>query len=349
MKSRRLRKLVCIALGCLGLLTTGLVAQPVEQLWMPVGLPSVERPDWRGGTPIRAAKTLSTDTLSLPFSDDFSSNAAWKWADQKVQVSSTWAVEARSVGQAVFDGINAYGRAYKTGSLGSDSLTDVLTSPYLDLRTRNNVVLTFLFQTGGLGDPTEPDDSLRVDFWNPTDSSWDVVWSRAGGGDPERWRWAAVPVTAPWAGQNGFRFRLTARGARGGAFDHWLVDHVFLAANRTVADTVLEDPAWTLAHPTLLQDYTEVPYWISFYPVADQEYELEYRRNGPIPLGGWSLNLGKQVVTRGADTVFQRLVVPVVSNLIDAQSTSTNCHDRCGRLKSVHSGNTEEQSAFRIH
>ena len=317
MKRRLLEKLVRSALGCLVLLTTGLTAQPVEQLWMPVGLPTVERPVLRGtASGVRAAKTLSTDTLSLPFSDDFSSNAPWKWADQKVQVASAWAVEARSVGQAVFDGINAYGRPYKMGSLGSDSLTDVLTSPYLDLRTRNNVVLTFLFQTGGLGDPTEPDDSLRVDFWNPTDSSWDVVWSRAGGGDPERWRWAAVPVAAPWAGQNGFRFRLAARGARGGAFDHWLVDHVFLGANRTSADTVLEDPAWTMAHPTLLKDYTEVPYWIPFYPVADQEYELEYRRNGPIPVGGWSLNLGKQVVTRGADTVFQRLVVPVVSNLI---------------------------------
>ena len=159
MKSRLLRKLVCIALGCLGLLTTGLVAQPVEQLWMPVGLPTVERPVLRGtASGVRAAKTLSTDTLSLPFSDDFSSNAPWKWADQKVQVASAWAVEARSVGQAVFDGINAYGRPYKMGSLGSDSLTDVLTSPFLDLRTRNNVVLTFLFQTGGLGDPTEPDD-----------------------------------------------------------------------------------------------------------------------------------------------------------------------------------------------
>ena len=182
MRSRLLRIVVGSTLGCWVLLTAGLSAQPVEQLLMPVGLPKVERPVVRGtASHVRAGKTLSTDTLSLPFSDDFSSNASWKWADQKVQVASTWAVEARSVGQAVFDGINAYGRAYKTGSLGSDSLTDVLTSPFLDLRTRNNVVLTFLFQTGGLGDPTEPDDSLRVDFWNPADSSWAVVWSRAGG------------------------------------------------------------------------------------------------------------------------------------------------------------------------
>lgn len=317
MRNDLLRLGVRSALWVWALMGADLWAQPVEHLAMPTALPAVNRPGGCAGcSETRVEKTLSADTLPLPFSDDFSSNAGWKWADQKVQVGSTWSVDARSVGQAVFDGITAYGRPYKEGSLGSDSLTDVLTAPFLDLRTRNNVVLTFLFQAGGLGDPTESDDSLRVDFWNPADSSWTVVWSRAGGGDPERWRWASVPVAAPWAGQNGFRFRLAARGARGGAFDHWLVDHVFLGANRTAADTVLEDPAWTLEHPSLLADYTEVPYWISFYPVADQAYELEYRRNGPIPVGGWSLNLGKQVVTRGPDTLFQRLVVPVVSNLI---------------------------------
>lgn len=216
MRNDLLRLGVRSALWVWALMGADLWAQPVEHLAMPTALPAVNRPGGCAGcSETRVEKTLSADTLPLPFSDDFSSNAGWKWADQKVQVGSTWSVDARSVGQAVFDGITAYGRPYKEGSLGSDSLTDVLTAPFLDLRTRNNVVLTFLFQAGGLGDPTESDDSLRVDFWNPADSSWTVVWSRAGGGDPERWRWASVPVAAPWAGQNGFRFRLAARGARG--------------------------------------------------------------------------------------------------------------------------------------
>jgi hypothetical protein len=162
--------------------TMGLVAQPVEQLLMPQALPTYAAPGGKGAVPAPLAfKTLSSDTLSLPFADDFSRSGTWRWADRKVQVGSTWAIEARSVGQAVFDGLDTYGRPYKAGSLGSDSLTDVLTSPFLDLRTRTNVVLTFLYQAGGMGDPTETDDSLLVDFWNPADSSWLRVWSRAGG------------------------------------------------------------------------------------------------------------------------------------------------------------------------
>jgi len=297
--------------------TMGLVAQPVEQLLMPQALPTYAAPGGKGAVPAPLAfKTLSSDTLSLPFADDFSRSGTWRWADRKVQVGSTWAIEARSVGQAVFDGLDTYGRPYKAGSLGSDSLTDVLTSPFLDLRTRANVVLTFLYQAGGTGDPTETDDSLLVDFWNPADSSWLRVWSRAGGLPVDQWRWASVPVPAPWATKNGFRFRVGARGARGGAFDHWLVDHVFVGANRTAADTVLEDPAWTKPHPSLLNDYSEVPYWLPIAPMIDQEYALEYRRNGPVPVGGWSLNLGKHVIERGVDTVHKRLVVPVISNLV---------------------------------
>lgn len=296
------------------LFAVALQAQPVEQLLMPVSLPTPLSSGAMNRT--SAAKTLSSDTLPLPFSDDFSSRRTWIWADRKVQVGSTWAVEARSVGQAVFDGINEYGDPYKLGNLGSDSLTDVLTSPFLDLRTRNNAVLTFVFQPGGKGDPTETDDSLRVDFWNPADSTWNVAWSRAGGGDKENWYWGAVAIGGPYAGQNGFRFRFAARGARGGAFDHWLVDHVFLGANRTLADTVLEDPAWTVPHPSLLTAYSEVPYWAPLAVLADEEYALEYRRNGPVPVGGWSLNLGKQVVKNGPDTLYKRLVVPVISNLV---------------------------------
>ena len=263
----------------------------------------------------RRAKMLS-DTVALPLMDDFSHHQGqWIWEDRKVSVSTHWALDPRSVGQAVFDGVDALGRPYHPTSLSSDTLCDVLTSPPIDLRNSSSVVLTFLLQQGGLGDPTEPQDSFVVDFWHPTMASWQRVWHRAGGEDPARWKWVSILVNAPYAGTNGFQFRLGNKGARSGAFDHWLVDHIVLEGGRTLADTLLTDPAWNSTQPSLIQPYSEAPYWVPFSLVQRTSWEMTYRRNGPVPPGGWSLNLGKFVLKKGTLTLADRLVVPVVSLL----------------------------------
>lgn len=265
------------------------------------------------------------DTLELPFSDDFSDRkdivSANRWSDFKADVTQTFAILPLSVGQAMLDGVNEYGQPYDINDNTSDSLNDVLTSRYINLGGKTNVFLTFIYQGGGWGDPTEVEDSIVVDFWSPVDSTWDRVWKK-GGGLNSVWKYANIPVNQPKYLQKGFRFRIGSLGARNGMFDVWLLDHVYLDAARTANDTVIEDPAFSEVHPSLLKGFRQIPYFHYNPNQLLDTLTFRYRRNGPIPTGGWSLNLGKYSIKQNGSPIKDRLSVPVVTNLLHDQELS---------------------------
>ena len=275
------------------------------------------------GAPVTSWSVESTDTLVPPFTDDFSypsdKPSAALWQDAKVWVNDEMALFQNSLGVATFDGLNEYGFAYKENALGSDSLADVLTSAYLDLQGLSNVYLSFQLQEGGRGELPSNNDSIVVEYWSPVTADWTQVWGQKGSGTSGPFSSVILPVQGVNYLQKGFRFRFAAYGARAGAYDIWNVDYVQLDKDRNPSDTIITEPAIARAHPLIIGSgaYTSWPWWVSnASSVANRPSTLEfiYRRNGAVPSGGWSLNLGQFRWEENGALVQQTTAVPVITN-----------------------------------
>ena len=273
--------------------------------------------------PKTAWSVESTDTLVPPFTDDFSypsdKPSPALWQDAKVWVNDEMALFQNSLGVATFDGLNENGFAYKENALGSDSLADVLTSAYIDLQGLSNVYLSFQLQEGGRGELPSNADSIVVEYWSPVTADWTQVWGQKGSGTSGPFSSIILPVQGANYLQKGFRFRFAAYGARAGAYDIWNVDYVQLDKDRNPSDTIITEPAIARAHPLIIGSgaYTSWPWWVSnASSVANRPSTLEfiYRRNGAVPSGGWSLNLGQFRWEENGVLVQQTTAVPVITN-----------------------------------
>ena len=275
------------------------------------------------GAPVTSWSVENTDTLVPPFTDDFSypsdKPSAALWQDAKVWVNDEMALFQNSLGVATFDGLNENGFAYKENALGSDSLADVLTSAYLDLQGLSNVYLSFQLQEGGRGELPSNNDSIVVEYWSPVTADWTQVWGQKGSGTSGPFSSVILPVQGANYLQKGFRFRFAAYGARAGAYDIWNVDYVQLDKDRNPSDTIITEPAIARAHPLIIGSgaYTSWPWWVSnASSVANRPSTLEfiYRRNGAVPSGGWSLNLGQFRWEENGSLIQQTTAVPVITN-----------------------------------
>lgn len=287
--------------------------QPAEAWFMP-----------RSGAAQPASVLHKTsDTLLPPFVDGFSHRLNAGWTSSGVVSASNWSVDPLSIGAAVFDGIAADGQAYRPAVLGNDSLTDALVSPFFNLTGQTNGVLSFYLQQGGQGDPTESTDSLIVHFWNPAASAWEHGWGLRGGANTGRWHAQSIALPAHLNGLSGVRFRIARYGSPAGAFDHFLIDYLEFGMGRNLGDTLLFDPAWSRVPSSLIQGFSELPWWhYSAFLLEKDSLSTAYRRNGPAPVGGWQLNLGKYVWKDGLGSVLaSRSSVPVVTTLNHDVST----------------------------
>ena len=290
------------------------LAQPVEQAMIP----------W-GGVPTatQAFKTTS-DTASLPLRAGFDQRMPSGWTSRGVAFSQTMARNPLSLGSAVFDGIASSGAPYRPGVYSTDTVGDVLISPWFSAPT--GAVLSFRLQQGGYGDPCESSDSLVVHAWSSADTNW-VPMGRIPGGQPDgTWRAHSFALPAAAQASAATRVRIGRCGAPSGAFDVFLVDYLELSATQGLSDTLLFDPSWITPPARMLNVYREVP-WFHYNRVLLERDSLRtpYRRNGVVPVGGWQLNLGKLHWTDASGAVLQsRTTVPVVSNLIHNVPTPYN-------------------------
>lgn len=262
----------------------------------------------------------SGDTLDLPFQDDFSGEASFpdqeKWSDFKALVNNNFCAMQWSRGVVTLDGLDEGGKAYNINKNSSDTLADVLTSQYIDLSAATSPYLNFIYQEGGLGDIPEKEDSLVVDFWNVDSARWERVWSVRGGEmEQDQWKWAAVSADNPRWLKDGFRFRIGNYGALNGSFDIWNIDYLSLESGRTILDTTISDPAITQPHPVLINNFTQMPWFHMNATQYPSQINMKYRRNGPPPVDGWSLNLGKYRMYQDGNEIASRTTVPVITNL----------------------------------
>jgi Secretion system C-terminal sorting domain len=239
-----------------------------------------------------------SDTLNLPFFDDFSKLTVYpdqsKWLDNYVFINNTYSNQQKTVGVATFDALDNTGRLYETAST-YQFMADQLTSKPINLSysPSDNVYLSFFYEPGGLSDEPEPQDSLTLQFYAPSENIWYSVW-RAEGTPVQPFRAVIIPVDNPRFLQKGFQFRFinyaslssfTGDPAMVGNCDIWNLDYVLLDKNRNSADTIPHDVAFTLPVRSVLKTYEAMP-WRQFRQVYLSEMgpwiQIHYQNNDKI-------------------------------------------------------------------
>lgn len=206
---------------------------------------------------------ISSDTVGLPFMDDFSYAGPWPsqdhWLDIDPFINTTMAESPPSIGVATFDGIDGRGDSYG----GQYGPSDYLTSRYLNLQgTGGDLTLTFWAQRRGLMDRPETQDSLVLEFKN-TFGIWQIALALKGvpgsqtNATPEPFRFYSVPVPQAFR-YKGFQFRFRNYSDRQGINDTWHLDYVRLDAVHV--DSIFSDVAFTQLPEFILKNYSSMPW-----------------------------------------------------------------------------------------
>jgi hypothetical protein len=240
----------------------------------------------------------ATDTLALPFFDDFSKITVYpdqaKWLDNFVFINNTYSNQQITAGVATFDALDNTGRLYESAS-SFGFMADRLTSRpiILNYSPSDAVYFSFFYEPGGLGDVPEPKDSLTLQFYAPAESAWYSVW-QAEGTSVHPFKAVIIPVNDPRFLKKGFQFRFinyatlsasTADPSMLGNGDIWNIDYVLLDKNRTGSDTIPTDVSFTVPVRSVLKTQEAMP-WRQFRKVFLSEMgpfiRTHYRNNDKI-------------------------------------------------------------------
>ncbi len=213
---------------------------------------------------------LKTTTVSLPFFDDFSSDAATpdslRWAfhgtdTRRPTLSNQKGHNPPSKGVATFDGVNKNGLKYDADL--ATGLADSLASQPIDLSglgVGDSVYLSFFVERGGTGEFPETSDSFVVYFDSTGDFEYVRVWGLKGLGSSEsNFQMYHVLVDSAIFFHNAFRFKFVNFGSLNGELDQFHLDYVYLNSGRTQGDADFADVSVTRMLKSPMYPYTAVP------------------------------------------------------------------------------------------
>ncbi len=288
-------------------------------LSLSINLFSQEKIIWAvSKNPYASAKNIEeTDTLNLPFFDDFSSAQINPnlWDNSGVTVSFYGPQLPPSLGAAMFDAVDQNGNFYAK-NYAEQTPSDTLTSKPINLffPNDNTIYLSFYYEPQGNMDMPEPKDSLVLQFYSPLTKHWYSVWRDTGqvGQLPKvRFKLVMLHITDYKFLQKGFKFRFLNYTSLGSETyrslvsncDQWFVDYIYLNRNRYSGDTTYRDVA--LQYPLTLKigNYTAVPF--SHYN-ANQKLNLllNLRNNDILSRTIDSLYLIFNAKSNSPDTLF---------------------------------------------
>lgn len=263
--------------GILCMISMGVAAQ--EMLSPLQCLPQSRHLSWKN----------QPSAVRLPLFDDFSAptlcDTLWL-LPSSATITLDVSPLSPTVGVATLDAIAANGKLHphaSTNRFPSDTLCSLPIR--LDgYSPADSLVLSFYYLPGGgigkpwerVGEAPDTEDSLLLEFYRPSDSSWQAVWS-AGGTTADSlfahtgtyWQYTAIAITDPAYCDSTFMFRFrnlasldpSPKAGRAGNGDHWHIDYVQLDANRSVAAShTHHDVAFAAPAPMLLNHYRAVPY-----------------------------------------------------------------------------------------
>lgn len=246
----------------------------------------------RHGVPARAK---GDDVyLTLPFFDDFSDRDRSEslWEPGGTFFNQGYAPLPPTVGMATLDAFDAEGELYPkmVGQLfTADTLLskrirlDSVFTPYRRaISTSDSVYLSFFYLPGGgygnmwqrIGDTPEEQDSLVLEFYDPTNQNWERIWTTEGvEADTLKeetgsyWQFMIIPITEERFLNKDFRFRfrnyctlsnINKNGILSNA-DQWNIDYVYINVSRNWNDKAARDVAFVNPAPTLLKHYQAMP------------------------------------------------------------------------------------------
>ncbi len=217
----------------------------------------------------RAARTGAT-VLRLPFFDDFSTAVRVPddslWINAGVRVNNQFAINAPSKGVATFDGLRTNGRPWNFDPVLEQQAVDTLTSQPIDLSgltPASNVVLSFFWQAGGLGEAPDPTDSLMVQV-KTAGKEWRTLRTLTDNTPViEEFQYVSLPINTADLLHAAFQFRFRAYGRAAGMYDIWNIDYVYLGQGRTLDNPSVRDLAVSGPLKSVLRRYTAMP-WEQF-------------------------------------------------------------------------------------
>ncbi len=223
--------------------------------------------------------------LTLPFIDDFSQYNIFPnpalWQDLDAYINSNFADNPITFGVATLDGLDQTGTPYNFALPTAYGPADSLTSQQVDLSTIiDSVFLSFYYQPQGNGNKPETKDSLRLEFFRQSDSSWVRMWGAQGAAN-QPFQQVMIPVDTSFQ-NNEFQFRFLNWATLSGNVDHWNIDYVYLDENRNHADTALNDVSFITNHHSMLAEFTAMPwshYLTDTIGLMDTAMNVTYRNN----------------------------------------------------------------------
>lgn len=216
---------------------------------------------------------LQSTTITLPFWDDFSTSTGaidttWWLPGSQVQVIAKpgIGIDPPSLGVATFDGVDATGTPYLASA--TDGNVDSLLSQPIDMtqvpaNLRNTVYLSFFYQSKGLGEAPEEQDSLIL-YLKDIDGTWNKVWPANSNDNyttnPTVFTEKFIHVSDAKYFHDQFQFMFRAKGRQNGWYDNWLLDYVYMDKRRSPTDNSYLDRAFTQPPTSLFDNYTAIPF-----------------------------------------------------------------------------------------
>ena len=275
-------------------------------------------------------KTNNKALLTLPFIDDFSQNYIFPdanlWQDLNAYVNSSFPENPITYGVATLDGLDSTGTPYNFSLPTSYGIAGYLTSQQIDLTTPiDSVFLSFYYQPQGNGNKPETKDSLRLEFFRQSDSSWVRMWGTPGAAN-HAFLQVMIPVDTSFQ-NNKFQFRFVNWATLSGNVDHWNIDYVYLDENRNYADTALNDVSFITNHHTMLKELTGIPwqhYLTDTIGLMDTALHVTYKNNHSAT---YSLLYKYEIIENNGAGPSIHIYPPTASNQnVFAYSDSTLSH-----------------------
>ncbi|GIV32877.1 MAG: hypothetical protein KatS3mg031_0412 [Chitinophagales bacterium] len=202
------------------------------------------------------------------------------WMDNYAFINDNYPARKLSYGVATLDGLNAYGLPHNANSGITYGPADTLTSKPINLLglDTSGVILSFLYQTQGLGDRPDEEDSLILEF-KLTGNVWERIWATPGSDSiltDTSFRYVEIDLGSlpnkAFYFTGAFQFRFRNYASITGNNDHWHLDYVYLNRNRTAGTGYIEDLAIGNAPSNFLKNYTSMP-WEHFRDFKQQEMQ----------------------------------------------------------------------------
>lgn len=226
--------------------------------------------------------------VGLPFFDDFATGCTptpTLWEAGGVTVGTGYGELPPTIGMATLDALGPDGFLYPQASTSPFPADTLCSLPIRLDRFRNTdrIVFSFFYLPGGgsgnmwerIGDTPDDADSLFLDFYSPSDSTWQNVWGRGGisvdtlmAQTGKAWQYVSVSIDNPAYLDSAFRFRFRNRcslddiaktGMKGNC-DQWNIDYVLIDTGRVLnAPPIWRDIAFVTPAPSALGVYQAMP------------------------------------------------------------------------------------------